>query len=126
MWETYSDRHIAYMPTKMTPNPTHKPKAIVSHDGHEHPLGETCEEWCIGLKDEYDFKFTTASKGEKFDVGLKPEKVWNFIEQALATREQEARNQVLDEAVAIFSRLPDDEIMTKNPVILELDNLKSK
>ena len=34
--------------------------------------------------------------------------------------------EILDEAIAIFEKLPDDEPMTKNPIILELKVLKQK
>jgi len=34
--------------------------------------------------------------------------------------------EILDEAIAIFEKLPEDEPMTKNPVILELKVLKEK
>ena len=34
--------------------------------------------------------------------------------------------QALDEAIAIFEKLPEDEPLTKNPVILELKVLKEK
>ena len=45
-----------------------------------------------------------------------------FIRSLLHFRSQE----ILDEAIAIFKKLPEDEPITKNPVILELKVLKQK
>ena len=45
-----------------------------------------------------------------------------FIQALLHCRTRE----VLDEAIAIFQKFPEDEPMTKNPVILELKVLKQK
>ena len=44
------------------------------------------------------------------------------IKELLASQAQE----ILNEAIAIFEKLPEDEPMTKNPVILELKVLKQR
>ncbi len=56
------------------------------------------------------------------NVQAKLKDLKSFLSKSLDTY----KDEVLDRAIAIFEKLPDDEPMTKNPVILELKALKSK
>ena len=52
------------------------------------------------------------------------EKSKSFLSHALDTVAEKTAEAVLNEAIAIFDKLPEDELMTKNPVILELTALQ--
>ena len=65
------------------------------------------------------FSFVTWG-GEEWRGDRRPEDAVKFIRKTIA---QELRG-LMEEAIAIFEKLPEDEMMTKNPVILELKVLK--
>jgi len=63
--------------------------------------------------------------------GYEEKEWWEPIAKALQAKDNKIKHlldkercSVLDEAIAIFEELPEDEMMTKNPVILELKVLK--
>ena len=54
--------------------------------------------------------------------GLWVEQIFEFISKLLAKEQVE----ILNKAIAIFQKLPKDEVMTKRPVILELQVLRDQ
>ena len=46
--------------------------------------------------------------------------ILTWLSQKRQEWREEARREALEEVIAIFEKLPDDELMTKNPIILEL------
>ena len=53
-------------------------------------------------------------------------KVKDFIKVELAKARKEGAKEALEQAIAIFKAIREDEVMTKNPIILELQVILDK
>ena len=69
--------------------------------------------WEKSLNIKERFKWATSEQRE-------------YILAEIKFQRSQARIEVIEKAIDIFDKLPEDEIMTKNPIILELKVLKEK
>lgn len=66
--------------------------------------------------------YSELSEKEKDSDRKQVDRYWELIAQEL----KREKKRVLNQAIAIFKKLPEGEILTKNPIILELNGLKKK